>query len=641
MGVIRIFANGTELDYVKDTLTIKKENNAFITDFKVTHSSFPFLIIENEKTRSALGTRDITSVRKQKLIPVVVIEMDNSYYGELVVLSYLPGYRKCDLRYGSEVLKILNQKLSDLLPVISVIPGETDPIPFTEESIGIPLGSFHWEEFPLQFINKIYPEAKMQFPTLAWKDKFGENLEPEDDWFFYEDIYNNYPNGYFFVNEFEVDDMELTVRNCNVPSPQLFLLAILDYAFATIGYKINGDFVNHDFIRRLIVLSTKDNLCRIPVSVGTEDYDFDDFESEELPVQYPNHDGFCLNFVAESEGDYTFKYKIQEILQPGGLWQSAVSALIYTIGTEFNFSTPSTFIYSNFNDDDTTLFEGEFVVPITDEQIGETIKITWLRHESLSYEPPVFEVSWMPEVKDFYQMHPTIPLGRYCPDWSLSNFINEVKKLFCLDIVFDDVSKIVTFNFTDNFINSALKVVIEKSLAISDYSPSEYIAMILRYENEEDEFLFIDKTGIEVGRDSTSEFVNKIVSNFKVVPHTGYTSEISKTGDKDGVGLMIYNPFPSEDFTIPLTSADYNGQTLTITGSSGIYETFWKKTIQIRLNASSLEIEGPFTEIEISKIDKLRKIHIDNQTYVVTSMEYQETLQDNYMVKFSLESVNF
>jgi hypothetical protein len=43
MSLIKIIANGIELDFVKETLTIRKENNALIRNFKVSHSNFPFL----------------------------------------------------------------------------------------------------------------------------------------------------------------------------------------------------------------------------------------------------------------------------------------------------------------------------------------------------------------------------------------------------------------------------------------------------------------------------------------------------------------------------------------------------------------------------------------------------------------------
>ena len=104
MAIIRIVANGIELDFVRETLKIKKENNSFIPTFKVSYNSYPFLIVENSKTASALGTREITSVLKKKIVPVFVYEMGIPYYGELEIISYISGFRKCNLRFGSDII---------------------------------------------------------------------------------------------------------------------------------------------------------------------------------------------------------------------------------------------------------------------------------------------------------------------------------------------------------------------------------------------------------------------------------------------------------------------------------------------------------------------------------------------------------
>ncbi|MGK4567861.1 hypothetical protein [Flavobacterium sp. 3HN19-14] len=96
----------------------------------MSHSTVPFLVVENENCKKTLGSRDIASVLKKKTFDVEVHEGDDVYFGQLQILSYLTGYRKCNLKYATEVLKIFNKKLGDLMPVISIIPGETSPKPF-------------------------------------------------------------------------------------------------------------------------------------------------------------------------------------------------------------------------------------------------------------------------------------------------------------------------------------------------------------------------------------------------------------------------------------------------------------------------------------------------------------------------------
>jgi len=149
MALVQIFSlSGVEIEYKKDSLTLKKENNSLSSDFKVPHSSFPFLVIENDNTKQELGPSDITSIRKNKIIPVIILENGVRYNGELQQLTVLPKFRKCNLKYGSDVIAIINKKIAEYMPTLSVIPGETSPVPFTENSSEIIAGNQYWENYP-------------------------------------------------------------------------------------------------------------------------------------------------------------------------------------------------------------------------------------------------------------------------------------------------------------------------------------------------------------------------------------------------------------------------------------------------------------------------------------------------------------
>ena len=91
----------------------------------------------------------------------------------------------------------------------------------------------------------------------------------------------------------------------------------------------------------------------------------------------------------------------------------------------------------------------------------------------------------------------------------------------------------------------------------------------------------------------------------------------------------------------PYTVAEYAGQNLSIAGPGGIYEVYWKKWLKFRLNSSAVEMSGPFTETELNKILQLKRIFIDDQEYMIGSIQYLETLQNNFDVKFSLLSITF
>lgn len=99
---------------------------------------------------------------------------------------------------------------------------------------------------------------------------------------------------------------------------------------------------------------------------------------------------------------------------------------------------------------------------------------------------------------------------------------------------------------------------------------------------------------------------------------------------------MIYDPANK-----PNISEGFLGQTLKMKGNKGIYQVFWKKFLKFLFNSSSVELTGPFTENEKNKILKLKRIFIDHQEYVVSSIESSETQQENFNIKFNLLTVTF
>ena len=256
MSLIKIFSlTGIEIEYKKDSLSLKKENNSLSSDFKVPHSSFPFLVIENDITKNVLGPSDITSIRKNKIVPVIILENGVRYYGELQQLTILPKFRKCNLKYGSDIIPIVNKKIAEFMPSVSVIPGETSPIAFSEVTNEFVSGSEYWEDFPVSMIGQIYPDVKFNFPTIYWKNKYGVDLSSGDEWFNYKNHLNLFSEDFskFLINNNEVIGDEVIYDNVNVPKPYLFLLTPLHYIFNSINWKISGNFTTHELITRLML----------------------------------------------------------------------------------------------------------------------------------------------------------------------------------------------------------------------------------------------------------------------------------------------------------------------------------------------------------------------------------------------------
>lgn len=641
MSIIKIYANDILLNIKKDTLTLKKENNSLSMDFKVVHSSFPFLIVDDEACKTALGSSDITSTTKKKIIPVTVLELGVKYYGELQQMSVIKGYRKCNLKYSSEVLTIINKKISEFMPSVSVIPGETNPIPYTEKTIGTLTGVENWQTFPVSMIGKIYPEVKFQFPTMYWKNKFGVDLEPTDRWYNYKNLINRFGTNdldetVFIENTVEIVGLDITTTHLNVVSPQVFLPSPLYYIFKHLGWKVSGNFIDHELIREALFLSTKDNFTKTILNPPGELIDLNDDTWKYFPglgLSIPYYEKIIIKPITIS-GKYKLIYSFQ--MPNITAWRNvydSFSLLVIPSGG----SGPTMAFRKPYPANITPIVSGEIEFNCDLGNVYFRFNDTYA-NDPISYSMELILVE-ADTVKEYDQMHTTINLGRFVPDWTVGNYLNYLKNQFNLDITLDDFKKEITLNLNETIDEINVPEVTIRSLLNDSYELVANSSFILKYANDEDVALYISKEQTIVNYDGLSDdFTKYIDSKFKLVPRNGYTSELSEAVEsKDGVGLMIYEPINA-----PFTSeATINGFNLNIPGEKGIHETFFRRWLKFRLNASRVELRGFFTEMEISKIYKSKSIYIDNQRYMIDAIEYSEQTNNYYDLKLVLESVNY
>jgi hypothetical protein len=644
MSLVRIFSTtGIEIEYKKDSLTLKKENNSLSSDFKVPHSSFPFLVIENDITKNILGSSDITSIRKNKIVPVVILENGVRYYGELQQLTVLPKFRKCNLKYGSDIIPIVNKKIAEFLPSVSVIPGETSPIAFTEESTEVITGNEYWETFPVSMIGQIYPDVKFNFPTIYWLNKYGVGLESTDVWYAYQNHINNFGTNaldetIFLLNIGEVDGSEVTIINKNVAVPHLFILTPLHYIFTSLGWKISGDFTTHELIKRILMVPKKDNVSKTIIApegeliilpttswtliegggvFGTDIYRKVVYQTITVAGTYKLKYSFELENLPSAFTPYNHQ-RTRLIVNPPGADNSVwvfQKAIFYNNGNNY-------------------IIEGEIELQA---EVGSMIFV----FEDSQQNMPVnysLELTLVGNEKEFNQMHPTIELGRYAPDWSVGNYLNYIKNQFNLDITLDDFKKEITLNLNEEIVLNETPAIISQSLTMKSYDIAANSSFVLKYENEEDEALFITQEEVVPYTNQDDDFTKKIESKFKILPRNGYTSILSEDiNDKEGVGLVIY-----DESTAPFTAeATENGFNLNIPGTKGIYETFFRRWIKFLLNASNCEVVGYFTETEISKINKAKAVYINNQRFRIINIETTEASNNYQEVKMQLLSVNY
>ncbi|UOX32437.1 hypothetical protein LXD69_10270 [Flavobacterium sediminilitoris] len=632
MSIIKIFANNIELNFQKDTLRLKKENNSLSSEFKVTHSTAPFLIIENENTKKALGSSDITSINKKKIIPVTVLELGVKYYGELQQLSVLNGFRKCNLKYNSELLTVINKKISEFMPIVSVIPDETDPEPFSEISDSVLTGVSYWETYPLPFLDKSFPEIRWQFPSMYWKNKFGTDLELDDPWYLFQNYINLFDidetlSGVFVENTYDVDIVNsiISVEQKNVAAPQVYLLSPLFYIFESINWKIKGDFVNHELVKKILFFSKNNNMCKTNLYLPTTDVIFDQptwFEFSSGPyLNYRKNE----NFTGLAPGNYIVFYYF-ELQQDLSVSDASKKIKLQIFG---DITITAVDVWKRSFDDvngGDNIVQGTFEVAVTGD-----LKFHYFNPQQQM--PVDYYIRFTPDIsKEYTFMHPTLNLGRFLPEWSVGSYINNLKNLFNLDVDIDDFKKTITLNFNENIDINEKPVIIEKSMVRSSYDLAANSSFVLKYANNEDASLFISINDIAV-----SSFTKELHNGFKLVPNNEVTANLSEDlENKEGTGLMIYAPINAPY----ISNTTEEGYSLEMEGNKGIHDSFWKKWLKFRLSASSCEIVGAFTEPEIARIYKAKAIYLDNQRYRLVSIEFTETSNKINELKMILESIN-
>lgn len=629
MSTLKVIANGIALDFVKETLTLKRENNAMIRDFRINYSTNPFLVIENKNTAKALGPRDIKSVNKTTVIPILVYEADVAYYGELQVISCLKGYRKCNLKYATELISIMNRKISEFMPTVSVIPGVSNPDPYVEESDAIITGYTNWRTYPLSFIDEAFPNVMWQFPTLFWRNRFGVDLDPNDPWYEYQNEINKFNDTLTSIieNTYDYDGSgNLFVHNKNVISPQVHLLSPLFFALNSLGWKPSGNFYTNDFVKRLLMLNSKTNMTKVKLFGTDTPIDFGEVSwvHSSPGTLFENYNKTVIFPVSEA-GTYTFTFEIvmnvpfnNHLSNYFGIAAPGDSAVTPVVSVNYLFETSHT--YSG-------VFEmaassaGNFVLYLSVFATAQLGSITVSIRKN--------------EEKYFQQPNPTIELGRYVPDWTFGTYLNELKNFFNLDIEIDDFTKTMNLNFFDETLINEVPLKIN-SLLNETFDLPTTKAFWLKYQNSVDPSGWITASGAVAYSDQISDYLDKFESKFKLVPRNLYTANLSEElFDKEGIGLMIYN-----EFNRPYIVESYNGQNLSILGTGGIYETYWRNTLKFRLNASVVEVQGYFSKTQLAQALKANLIYLNNQEFAIESITYSETKDGNFNLQFKIHSKN-
>lgn len=607
--MIRILRNNIELNVVESTLTLTTKNTAFSDSFSLDYSQHPFLIIEDSNTVAALGSRHILSLNKQKEYDVVVFKDNKVYFGKLKIRSYVQGARKCDLVFGSELIKILDKQISEFLPTIylgSNVPYEENTSELIPQQPIIDALALHE--------NKLFPEVDFQFPEI-----YASNFYDSENYKF--DAYENYINkresGKLKVNVVTNPETNiLKAENFSFLHPSIYLLSLIKHSFQSIGYQIKGDFVENDFIQNILVLSKNNNNC-----VRTIDYIGDSYH---LPTDFSQapENGFVKFSKALSEigyGDFGLQIDFRNIPEPVlSDPRLQITVRLYP-GTGFN----SEHIFS-FHRDELLKSAVNGLVTVKKHakfQINSS-NINWnlevFLYHSEQKLPEFNEILIFPwyEKPKQYQIHPTVDLKRFSPNWSLYGLLNNCKNLFNLKLDFDDSLKTISLDFIDQYLNSNDMVDLSKfDLEIDGYENFESNVFKIGYAN--DEFVRIDKSGISEDPVIEKDAI-EIINEFLTLPYNGTHNELTENNLEDGVVLVINNP------TTPNTVEELNDQSLKLIGDKGIARKRWKDWVRFRQHASQVKLIGKLPKQIIVQIEQKKKIYFNNIVFLVDEISTKE-----------------
>lgn len=254
--MIKIIVNNIDLPLVFNSLKIAKENNSFNSSFNINKTTRPFVVIENELTQQALGARNLYTNKPLIIENVVVIDGYETYNATLTVREYVAGGRKCDVAYYNALLPHLSNKIHTYFNEVSV--NNSTPTPYQKEST-TNFSDNAYIGFVENVISRNFDEVDFNFPTLPYPNLFGENLQPDADWYLYKGFINDKTLGQVSLNS-----NSGTLINQNLVVPYYYLLAPLYKVFATtLQYTINGSFVANTANFKRLMYHKNNNLVQV------------------------------------------------------------------------------------------------------------------------------------------------------------------------------------------------------------------------------------------------------------------------------------------------------------------------------------------------------------------------------------------
>jgi hypothetical protein len=627
MSSIIIEIDGKSLPYVQADLRFRESNNSFTDQLELPHAKFPIRIPENDEVADILGPASMPQARKQRNYDCQVIIGQNRYEATLEVIDYKFSYRAADLSYNNVLKTVLSKKLYKFFTNINVKGDHPELVPYSDVSDSDHNAQDEFNTIAISNLYKTFPEIDWQLPAYRHDDRIDQKEKDigEDFAFLREFINGRDAAGDLFLNDYTVTTSEFEVRNRNIIAPQVFVMAAIKNAVASIGYTLSGEAAFHVLLKSLLFYSEEDQLTAIQrTTPGTDFPAFNvNWENIWFSVQIP-------------------AYRRRTVLAPGTTG---------TFNVNIKFEWPATTVTNRLciitvnwqgaqvfeqRLNDPQDFQESVNIEVSAGQINDNIEVTLIQLQR-NPAPSLQEVILVKDQEEgkFYDVHPTIDFRRYLPDWTVAELLKNLA-IFNIKPIIDDVSKELKLVFNEtNYLFKRDAVIINGSRNLRNFSNVLYDAIVLKYENEDDNYIRVDQDSTEVNGDITvTDFT--IESNFKKVPLQSGTAFIDQDFiDISGVGFMIYNPINA-----PFISNSINEFSLSMDSNFGIYNRFWKAWASMLLDGSRCNLTLNTSSTLLNEVLKKQDLFVNGMRFLVVDSDYKPAAANRYDVDLTLISVN-
>lgn len=633
---LRIEIEGVEIPYKKDTFQIKETNNAFGNSVKIAHNEFPFLIIKTPAVIEKLQLDRLQNVNAKSIVNCDVIQGRVYYKGKIVIGDIYSNTIKADIIYESDLIDLFDKKIRDFMPVIDV-NGNPDPVPYTETSETV-VDDSGWQAYTALNKALFFPNREWCFPMYSYRDYY-ESKSSFKSKNRVNDASSVFPYDAVLNTLYEVDDYTVIARNNNMLFPKVFLLTPIKRCLDSLGYKLDGDFID-SFTRRLFFFSDENQGVEIPNVFDTTSVDYSAITPElsNTGERYW-HD---YEYIIPAAGTYRIKAKIiidsavtdlalfPFITQSGaGIYEEELpntgGGVLYTLQANDGY------------DEITNVIESYYEFEADESKVGQTL--TFQLSTDVDYPFPEsieFSINYKKNDKPYYQFHPTFDTSRYVPDWTFAKLLNEISLLFNTDFRIDEIKK--TLSIVRNqevLLNNSPIDLSALDFKSEYYRKSSILGIILKYANDQDESIRVVKNGVEGGLEES--YLQTYENGFKYLPvNTRISIYSDDLKDKDGVGLGIYQLVAGKQLAV----SSYDGRSLSFTGESGINKNYWVNWNRFRLNASEVIFNGPVTDAIVNDLKKNKSFYINNQTFIAKEYTVSESGSVS-RIEIVAESINF